>query len=96
MIAQSREARFERSRVGISQAGSTVIEPGARIGLLQADTVNAGGDIRTTFLISGGVTAEGRITTTFDARSAAALGGGFVAACAAAWLLVRRAISRTT
>ena len=58
--------------------------------MLQAGTVNAGGDINTILLIGGSVTAEGSVYTKFDARSAAALGGGF----AAVWLVLRRILSR--
>lgn len=90
MVTQSREARFSRSRVGLSQSGTSVIEPGTKVGMLQAGTVTAGGDVRTGFLMSGSVTAEGDIHTTFDGRSAAALGGGF----AVVWLVLRRILSR--
>lgn len=90
MVTQSREVRFARSRVGLSQSGTSVIEPGARVGMLQAGTVNAGGDVNTTLLIGGSVTAEGNVYTKFDVKSAAALGGGF----AAVWLVLRRVLSR--
>ena len=90
IVTQSREARFVRSRVGIAQTGSSVIEPGVKIGILQSGTVTASGDINTVVLFGGGVAAEGKVSTMLDARSAAALGGGF----AVVWLLLRRILSR--
>jgi hypothetical protein len=75
--------------VGLSQSGTSVIEPGARIGMLQAGTVNAGGDVNAIVLIGGSVTAEGNVCTKFDVKSAAALGGGF----AAVWFVLRRMLS---
>lgn len=88
ILAQVRDLRLARSRVGIAQSGTTTIENDTRIGVVQTGSLVAGGDVRSTFLFSGSVRADGNVHVTFDAMSAGALGAGL----AAGLLLLRRVL----
>lgn len=90
VMTRVRDLRIARSRVGISQSGTTTIENDSRIGMLQSGSVVAGGDIHSSFLFSGSVRADGDVNVTFDVASAAALGAGL----AAGLLLLRRVLGR--
>lgn len=88
ILAQVRDLRISRSRVGIAQSGTTTIENDTRIGVVQTGSLVAGGDITSAFLFSGSVRADGDVNVTFDAISAAALGAGL----AVGILLLRRVL----
>jgi len=88
ILAQVRDLRIARSRVGVTQSGTTTVENDTRIGVVQTGSLVAGGDIRSMFLFSGSVRADGNVNVTFDTISAAALGAGL----AAGWLLLRRVL----